>query len=49
MHRPVEFFHLHAGTADYFHHGEQRYQNFVLQRTKWIKSAVSLKTGNAKA
>ena len=22
-HRPVEFFHLHAGIADYFHHGGQ--------------------------
>ena len=22
-HRPVDFFHLHAGIADYFHHGGQ--------------------------
>ena len=41
MHQPVEFFHLHAGIADYFHHGGQQYQNFVLQPTKWI----SLYTG----
>ena len=32
-HRPVEFFHLHAGIADYFHHGGQRFQNFGLQPT----------------
>ena len=30
-HRPVEFFHLHAGIADYFHHGGRRFQNFGLQ------------------
>ena len=29
MHRPVDFFHLHAGIADYFRHGGQRYQNFA--------------------
>ena len=26
MHWPIEFFHLHAGIEDYFHHGGQRYQ-----------------------
>ena len=31
-HRPDEFFHLHAGIADYFHHGGQRFQNFGLQK-----------------
>ena len=41
LHRTVECFHLHAGIADYFHHGGQTYQNFVLQLTKWIKSAIS--------
>ena len=40
--RPVEFFHLHAGIADYFHRGGQRFQNFGLQRTKLIKLSVSL-------
>ena len=30
-HRPVELFHLHAGIADYFHHGGQWFQNFGLQ------------------
>ena len=40
-HRPVEFFHLHAGIADYFHHGGQRFQNFGLHPTKWIKLSVS--------
>ena len=33
-HRPVEFYLLHAGIADYFHHGGQQYQNFGLQPTK---------------
>ena len=42
-HRPVEFFHLHARIADYFDHGGQRFQNFGLQPTKWIKLLVSLK------
>ena len=41
---PVEFFYLYAGVADYFHHGGQRYQNFGLQPTKWIKLVVSLLT-----
>ena len=41
-HQPVIFFHLHAGIADYFHHGGQGYQNFVLQPTKGITSAVNL-------
>ena len=26
MHWPIEFFHLHAGNADYFHHGGKRFQ-----------------------
>ena len=43
-HRPVDFFHLHAGIADYFHHGGQRFQNFSLQPTKRIKLSVSLQT-----
>ena len=30
-HRPVEFFHLHVGIADYFHREGQRFQNFGLQ------------------
>ena len=34
-HRPVKFFHLHAGIASYFHHGGQQYQNFGLQPMKW--------------
>ena len=42
MHRPVEFFLLHAGIADYFHHGGQRFQNFGLQPMKRIKLSVSL-------
>ena len=33
-HRPVDFFHLHAGIANYFHHGGQRFKNFGLQPTK---------------
>ena len=41
-HRPVEFFHLHAGFGDYFHHGGQRFQKFDLQPTKWIKLSVNL-------
>ena len=41
-HRPVELFHLHAEIADYFHHGRQRFQNFGLQPTKWVKLSVSL-------
>ena len=40
--RPVEFFHLHAGIAYYFHHEGHRFQNFGLQSTKWIKISVSL-------
>ena len=35
-HWPVDFFHLHAGIANYFYHGGQRLQNFGLQPTKWI-------------
>ena len=41
MQRPAKFF-LHAGIADYFRQGGQRYQNFVSQPMKWIKSTVSL-------
>ena len=41
-HRPVEFSHLHAGMADYFYRGGQRFQNFGLQPTKWLKLSVSL-------
>ena len=33
-HRPVEFFHLHADIADYFHHGGQQFENFGLQPTE---------------
>ena len=40
MRRPVDLFHLHAGIADNFHHGGQRYQNFVLQPMKWINSVL---------
>ena len=39
---PVEFFYLHAGIADHFHHGGQPFQKFGLQPTKWIKISVSL-------
>ena len=42
MHQPVELLHLHAGIADYFHHGGQQDQNFILQPMKWMKSAVNL-------
>ena len=31
-HRPVEFFHLHAGIADYFHHGGQRFQTYEMDK-----------------
>ena len=41
MHRPVKFFHFHAGIEDYFHLGGQWYKIFLLQPTKRIKSAVS--------
>ena len=41
-HRPVKCFLLHAGIADYFHHGGQRFQNLSLQPTKRIKLLVSL-------
>ena len=41
-HGPVEFYHLHAGIADYFHHGGQLFQKFCLQPTKWIKLSASL-------
>ena len=41
-HRPVKLFHLHAGIANYFHHGGQRFQNLGLQPTKWIKLSVIL-------
>ena len=27
MYWPIEFFHLHAGIADFFQHGGQRFQN----------------------
>ena len=43
-HRPVEFFHLHAGIADYFHHGRQPFPFFHNLR-KRIKSAVTLYAG----
>ena len=42
MHGPVEFFHLHAAIADYFHHGGQRFPNFGLLTMKWIKLSKSL-------
>ena len=41
-HRPVDFLHLHAGIAEYFHRGGQRFQNLVYKPTKWIQLSVSL-------
>ena len=42
MHWPFESFHLHAGIVDYFYHGGQRYQNFVLQHRKINKISCKL-------
>ena len=42
MHQPVELLHLHTGIVDYFHHGGQQDQNFILHPMKWMKSAVNL-------
>ena len=39
--RPVEFFHLHAAIADYFHHGGQPFQ-FFSQPTKMKKISCKL-------
>ena len=44
-HRPVKFVHLHAGIADYFHHGGQPFHVFFSQPTKMDKSGVSLYIG----
>ena len=42
MHRPVEFFHLHAGIADNFHHGGQRFQRFKTVKVKVFHSLIAV-------
>ena len=47
LHRPVEFFHLHAGIADYFHQGGQPFLFFFFsQPTKMDKISCKLVNWN---